>query len=144
MSIRPTVREPVVITGIGMLASVGNDRETVWEAVRRGESRFHFLRDMRGIPDGEIVGATVDLGEPLRGRHKVLPLCERAADEAIHDANLDLAQIESRRFGCMISGHMGDLRWIDQDLGLKSGDTGDANWWEQWLPDTACTMIAGA
>jgi len=142
MSTRSTVREPVVITGIGMLASTGTDRESVWNAVRRGESRFHFLDGLRGIPDGEIVGATVDLGEPLRGRLKMLPMCERAADEAVRDAMLDLKQIEPTRLGCMIAGYLGDTRWVDQSLGLPSGDTDDTAWWQQWLPDTACTMIA--
>jgi 3-oxoacyl-(acyl-carrier-protein) synthase len=142
MSIRSTIPEPVVITGIGMLASVGNEREAVWEAVRRGESRFHFLEGLRGLPDGEMVGATVDLDEPLNGRLKVLPLCERAADEAVRDAKLELDQIEATRFGCMISGHMGDTRWVDQDLGFASGDTGAAHWWQQWFPDTACSLVA--
>ena len=142
MLTNPIVREPIVITGIGLLASVGLDRESVWRAVRNGESRFEFLRGIRGIPDNEIVGATVDLGQPLDGRMKVLPMCERAADEAVRDANLDLSRIESRRFGCMIAGHMGDTRWVDQQLELPTGDTGHYNWWEQWLPDTACSMLA--
>ena len=93
MSMKPIVREPVVITGIGLLASVGLDRESVWQAVRDGESRFEFLRGVRGINDGEIVGATVNLGKPLEGRLKVLPMCERAADEAVLDAGLDLSLV---------------------------------------------------
>lgn len=139
---KPIVREPIVITGIGMLASVGLDRESVWQAVRDGESQFEFLQGIRGINDNEIVGATVDLGEPLNGRAKMLPMCERAADEAIRDSGLDLSQVEPRRFGCMVASHMGDTRWVDQQLGLPSGDTGEYNWWEQWLPDTACSMLA--
>ncbi len=142
MSMNPIVREPIVITGIGLLASVGLDRETVWQAVRNGESRFQFLQGVRGIPDNQIVAATVDLDEPLNGRLKALPMCERAADEAICDADLDLSQVEPRRFGCMIASHMGDVRWVDQQLGLPTGDTGKYDWWEQWLPDTACSMLA--
>ncbi len=80
MSGRPTLPEPIVITGIGLIAALGNDREAVWRAVQRGESNFGYLR---GIPDDEIVAATVDLGEPLRGRLKAIPLCERAAAEAV-------------------------------------------------------------
>jgi len=142
MSMKPIVREPIVITGIGLLASVGLDRETVWQAVRNGESQFKYLNGMRGIDDNEIVGATVDLGVPLEGRLKVLPMCERVADEAIRDANLDLSRVDPRRVGCMVASHMGDVRWVDQQLGLPTGDTGNFNWWEQWLPDTACTMLA--
>ena len=142
MPFSPTIREPVVITGIGMLASLGLDRETVWRGVQHGDSRFDFLRGLRGIKDGEIIGATVDLGEDLRGRLKVLPMCERAAAEAVADADLDVSKVDSHRFGCMMSGHVGDTRWVDQQVGIASGDTGEELWWEQWLPDTACSSIA--
>lgn len=142
MSMNAIVREPIVITGIGMLASVGLDRESVWQAVQSGQSNFGFLRGMRGIEDGKIVGATVELDEPLEGRLKALPMCERAADEAVADSGLDLNLVDQRRFGCMIAGHMGDTRWMDQQFDLPSGDTGKYNWWEQWLPDTACSMLA--
>lgn len=142
MSFDPTVREPVVITGIGMLASLGLDRETVWQGVRDGESRFHRLGSLRGIEDSDVIAATVDLDEQPPGRIKVLPMCERAASEAVEDASLDLKAIDNHRFGCMISGHFGDVRWVDQQLGLASGETGEANWFEALLPDTACTTVA--
>ncbi len=142
MPINSILREPIVITGIGMLTSVGDDRESVWEAVRRGESRFDFIRGVRGIPDEQIIAATVNLREPLHGRLKVLPMCERASDEAMRDSGVDLSQINPRRFGCMVSGHMGDTRWMDQQFQLDSGQTDDQAWWEQWLPDTSCTMLA--
>jgi len=142
MELRSVIREPVVITGIGLLASVGGDRESVWNAVRRGRSRFGFLHGMRGLPDGQIVAATVELDEPLNGRLKVLPMCERAADEALSDAKVQVDKLDPWRFGCMLSGHMGDSRWVDQVLGLASGDTGQSVWWEQWLPGSACSRLA--
>ena len=61
MTDRHVLSEPVVITGIGLIASVGNDRESVWDAVRNGRSNFRYLRGIRGIIDDTIVGATVDL-----------------------------------------------------------------------------------
>lgn len=141
MSGHATLPEPIVITGIGLIAPVGKDRESVWRAVKRGESNFGYLRGLRGLPDGEIVGATVDLGEPLRGRLKAIPLCERAAAEAIADSDIDPSQVDLERFGCSISGHMGDTTWVDEqaDRPLPSDR---APWWEQWFPNTSCSRTA--
>ena len=40
--------EPIVITGIGIIASVGRDRESVWRAVRQGKSGVRPLPGLRG------------------------------------------------------------------------------------------------
>lgn len=133
--------EPIVITGIGMIASVGNDREAVWDAVRQGRSNFRYLRGVRHIEDDTIVGATVDLPDQLDGRLKVLPLCEIAAAEAIEDSGVDLSNVDLEQFGCSIAGHMGDTSWMDEQLGIPL-PANRPNWWEQWLPNTACSMIA--
>ena len=137
----PMCSEPVVITGIGLITSLGNDRESVWEAVCRGESRFDFLSGIPGIPDGAVLGATVDLEEPLRGRLKAVPLCERSAAEALADARIELDQVDRDRFGCMLSGHMGDPGWVRNRL-FEADPPDDVPWWEQLLPDTACSTIA--
>ena len=51
--------DPVVITGIGLTTSVGNDRESVWQAVREGRSAMRRLSGLAGIPDGMLIGAPV-------------------------------------------------------------------------------------
>ncbi len=141
MTDRHVLSEPIVITGIGMIASVGDDRESVWQAVREGRSNFRYLRGIRGIVDDTIVGATVDLPQRLDGRLKVLPLCETAAAEAMADAGVEMANIDADRFGCSIAGHMGDTSWIDEQLGKPLPER-RPNWWEQWFPNTACSLIA--
>jgi len=141
MTGRHILSEPIVITGIGMIASVGDDRESVWEAVRQGRSNFRYLRGIHGIADDTIVGATVELPEPLDGRLKVLPLCEIAAAEALEDSGVDLSNLDLDRFGCSISAHMGDTSWMEEQLGIPLPEN-RPNWWEQWFPNTACSMIA--
>ena len=54
--------DPIVITGIGMIASVGDDRESVWQAVRAGRSAARRLEGLPGIPDGLLLGRA--------GRHR--------------------------------------------------------------------------
>ena len=82
-------REPVVITGIGLIASVGHDRESVWNGVRNGRSAVRRLTGLPGIPDGMLLGAPVDLERDVPDELKVISLCDRAADEAIFDAQID-------------------------------------------------------
>lgn len=138
-----TVRsaEPVVITGIGLSASVGTDRETVWHAVRCGQSRFRFLSGLRGIPDNRFVAATVDWLDVPSGQLKVVPLTDHIARETLEDAAIDWSSIDRERFGCAIAGHMGDTRWIDEQLGKWDPAWEHARWWEQWFPNTACGFI---
>jgi 3-oxoacyl-(acyl-carrier-protein) synthase len=135
--------DPIVITGVGLVASNGLDRESVWRAVRMGESRVRRLTGLRGFPDGQILGATVDLPAEVPSRLKVFPMAEMAADEAIRDARLDLAQIDRDRFACSISSHMGDDSWFEEQAGLKTpDDPARTPWFHQWLPNTTCYQIA--
>jgi 3-oxoacyl-(acyl-carrier-protein) synthase len=129
------VQDRIVITGVGMIASVGDDRESVWSAVRHGASGARSLVGVPAIPDHLLIGAAVDVEPNLPHALKVVLLCQRAADEALRDASLETIPTDRDRFGCAISGHMGDLRWLE-----GSGDR--INWHEQWLPNSACHHVA--
>ncbi len=135
--------ERVVITGIGLTASVGADRETVWQAVREGRSAMRRLSGLPGIPDGLMIGAPVDMELSAPDELKVLALCDHVADEALSDARIEQGTIAPDRFGCGISAHMGDIRWSADKLGLGHLlPQGSIPWWEQWLPNTACARVA--
>jgi 3-oxoacyl-(acyl-carrier-protein) synthase len=133
--------EPIVITGIGLIASVGHDRETVWQAVRNGRSGARHLHGFPGIPDGVMLGALVDIEPEQPGELKTITLCHRAAAEAIEDAAVDFKKVDRQRFGCAISGHMGDTSWAGGLLKL-SHLLSAVPWWHQWLPNTACSKVA--
>ncbi|MBI3836351.1 MAG: beta-ketoacyl-[acyl-carrier-protein] synthase family protein [Planctomycetia bacterium] len=135
--------ESIVITGIGLIASVGDDRESVWKAVRKGHSAMRRLTGLPGIPDNLFIGGPVDIPLSAPDELKVLALCERVADEALDDAGIEPGSIRLERFACAISAHMGDSRWSADRIGL--GHLYPATtvpWWEQWLPNTACARIA--
>ena len=135
--------ERVVITGIGLTASVGDDRECVWHAVRNGHSAMRRLSGLTGIPDGLLIGAPVDIELDAPDQLKVLALCNRVSDEAIADAALDRRDIEPERFGCAVSVHMGDIRGLFELLGYAHMDLPTTiPWREQWLPNTACWNVA--
>jgi 3-oxoacyl-(acyl-carrier-protein) synthase len=133
----------IVITGIGMLASVGATREAVWQSVRAGRSKMSWLTGMPEIPDGLMIGAPCDLPHLQPGKLKVIELCERAAEEAMTDAGLLPGTYNGDRFGCAISAHMGDCEYLLERNGCREWIIpGKPPWIEQWLPNTSCIRIA--
>ena len=118
------VRQPasnsnrVVITGIGLMASVGDDRESVWRGVRGGHSVVQRLTGLPGIPDGLLLGAPVDFDFEAADQLKVISLCNRTAEEALRDARIDADSCPRERFGCAISAHMGDSRGCADMFGM--------------------------
>ncbi len=135
--------ERVVITGIGLTASVGDDRESVWRAVREGRTAMRRLSGLTGIPDGLIIGAPVDIRPAIPDELKVLALCDRVAREALDDAGLKPGRYLPERFGCAISAHISDTRGLDELVGFGHlHPPAITPWWEQWLPNTACARTA--
>jgi 3-oxoacyl-(acyl-carrier-protein) synthase len=139
----PFMADSVVITGIGLTASAGDDRESVWRAVREGRTAIRRLSGLPGIPDGLMIGAPVEIVPQRAGELKVLSLCERVAAEAFDDAQLERESLPTDRIGCAISAHMGDARWSVEQAGMTHlYPASSVPWWEQWLPNTACSRIA--
>jgi len=132
-----------VITGIGLFTSIGHSREAVWQAIQRGESGVGRLAGIAGIPDGLMLGATVDIDTEFPGQLKNIPLCRQTAAEAMADARIHLAAIDRDRFGCSIGAHMGDSDYVTERLGRHDLiPPGKHPWWEQFLPNTSCALVA--
>ncbi|HVA51678.1 MAG TPA: beta-ketoacyl-[acyl-carrier-protein] synthase family protein [Pirellulales bacterium] len=135
--------EPIVITGIGMIASLGDDRETVWRGVRQGQSGIRSLAGLPDVPQSISIGAPVTIEREFAGQLKWITLNLRAAEEALGDAEVDLRRVDLDRFGCAISGHMGDAGWFDERRGAPPlSERRAVPWWHQWFPNTACATVA--
>jgi 3-oxoacyl-(acyl-carrier-protein) synthase len=133
----------VVITGIGVVTSIGRGREAVWQAIQRGDCGVRRLTGVPGIPDGLMLGATVDLEGEFPGQLKNIPLCRQTAAEALADARIHLAEVDRDRFGCSIGAHMGDTDFVTERLGMQHMiPPGKQPWWKEWLPNTSCAMVA--
>lgn len=134
----------VVITGIGVVTSIGSGREAVWKAVQRGTCGVKRLAGLPGIPDGMLLAATVDVEGEFPGQLKNIPLCRQTAAEALGDARIHFGSIDRERFGCSIGAHMGDTDFVTERLGLGATHipSGKQPWWQQWFPNTACAMVA--
>jgi 3-oxoacyl-(acyl-carrier-protein) synthase len=135
--------EPVVITGIGLVTSVGTQREDVWKAVRSGASGVRNLEGLMGIPVGLLQGAPADVAPEYPGQLKVISLTQHATREALADAQVDLENIDRANFGCALSAHMGDTAWVNEKIHREDLLGNYARpWCEQFFPLTACTSVA--
>jgi len=137
-------REPIVITGIGLITSVGNDRESVWQSIQQGASGVRKLKGLAGIPDDLLLCAPVDITPPVRGQIKNITLAHHAAAEAIADAQVDIDTTDLERFACACSAHMTDAVTGFADVhGLRQWvDENAVPWWKQWLPNSSCALMA--
>jgi 3-oxoacyl-(acyl-carrier-protein) synthase len=135
--------ERVVLTGIGIVTATGRDRESVWKAVQAGTSGVRRLTGIAAIPDGLMLGATVDIDGDYPGQFKNIPLCYETAVEALDDASIELDDLDRDRFGCSIGAHMGDTDYVIQKLGRQDWiPAGKRHWTQQFFPNTACSMVA--
>jgi 3-oxoacyl-(acyl-carrier-protein) synthase len=133
----------VVITGIGLITSIGRSREAVWQAMQRGESGVRRLTGIPGIQDGLLLGAPVDLETEVPGQLKNISLSQQTAAEALADARIHLASVDRDRFGCSIGAHMGDSDYVTERLGRYDlMPPGKQSWWKQLLPSTSCATVA--
>jgi 3-oxoacyl-[acyl-carrier-protein] synthase-1 len=106
----------VVVTGIGILSCLGNDRREVLTALQEGSSGIEF------IPERKELGFRCAIG----GRIKALPLpnvpkrtlrqmgpgsylATHATLQALDDAELELSQLQSDRVGIII-GNIGNMQ----------------------------------
>lgn len=135
--------ERIVITGLGLITSVGNDRESVWRAVRHGTSGVSKLNGLDAIPDGLLLGASVDIEPPAPNQLKCVTLAQHSAAEAVADAQIDFDAIDPERFACACSAHMTDTSGYYDVRNLPhSADEDGVSWWEQCLPNTSCALLA--
>ncbi len=138
---RPRVNQPVVITGIGLVTSLGLDRPTTWTNLCERKSGATWLN----IP--EHAGFPVAWDRPIAGdsdpAHEFLI---RAADEAMADARVLDSGIEPDRSAILIGLSKGCVRSLIQvSERIRSGQFEDRNLAEIWMrswPNSGVSLLA--
>jgi 3-oxoacyl-(acyl-carrier-protein) synthase len=135
--------EPIVITGIGLVAALGDHREAVWRAVSQGQCGIRAVKGITGDPDQQLCAAMVEVADAMPGRLKAITLTQRAAREALEDAGMDWRAVDRQRFGCSINAIMGDSHHLKILAGqAPANEPNRVAWWKQWLPNTMCSIVA--
>ncbi len=142
---RPVVEDPIVITGIGIGASLGASREQVWQSIQRGDSGVRLTREGDRIGSLRLPCGMVDWVEDNPYSLKSIRITEHVSSEALADANLPWEKLDRNRFACSLSAQFGDIGYM-----YLPADTRDSyplrsdghRWWDQFLPCSVSALIA--
>jgi 3-oxoacyl-[acyl-carrier-protein] synthase II len=111
----------VVITGIGVVSPFGNGVPALMKGIEEGRSAVRFMEgwdQYNGLQS--LVGAPVEMQGEMRiprlkrrsmGRMSIF--AAQAADEALADAGITLAEEDLWRVGCVIGSTMGSAKSIN-------------------------------
>jgi 3-oxoacyl-[acyl-carrier-protein] synthase II len=122
-------RVRVVITGMGVISPLGNDRHSTWQAAREGRSGIDVIErfDASSLPvriAGEVKGfdAAEAIGrKEARRSSRCSHLALVAAREAVTDSGIDIAP-EADDIGVLIASGIGGLEWLETNvLALANG-----------------------
>ncbi|GIX29826.1 MAG: beta-ketoacyl-[acyl-carrier-protein] synthase I [Porticoccaceae bacterium] len=117
-----------VITGIGIVSCIGNDKETVVESLRAGRSGIRFKEDYREMGLRSNVAGQIDLDLPALIDRKHLRFMGNAAaygyvamDRAIQDAGLPEEMVSHPRTGIIMgSGGVSGEKFVETIDTLRS------------------------
>jgi 3-oxoacyl-(acyl-carrier-protein) synthase len=131
----------VAITGIGLVTSLGHDRETVWHALQRGDLGAKYLEDFGAVKGLDLPAACVEWPDrKATASQRAIEFALIAASEALQDSELKLSHIDRERFAVSTSAHFGDTTFCN-DHHDKLSEPSRA-WWDTWYPNSACAKIA--
>jgi 3-oxoacyl-(acyl-carrier-protein) synthase len=139
---QPQVDEdPVVVTGVGIVASTGSSREEVWQTMQTGRSGVRLSNERDPVRSLRLPCALIDWLEPDPESIKSIQLSQIAAQEALEDAHIDWRQVDRSRFACSISAQLGDMGYLYDPPETRNTDPSHP-WWNFFLPCCASDSIA--
>ncbi|MCC7336001.1 MAG: beta-ketoacyl-[acyl-carrier-protein] synthase family protein [Pirellulaceae bacterium] len=137
--------DPIVITGIGIGASLGASREEVWQGIQSGRSGVRLTRNSDRIGSLRLPCGMVDWLDDDPYSLKSIRITEHVSAEALADADLPWQSLDRNRFACSLSAQFGDIGYM-----YLPADSRDAQplrsdghrWWDQFLPCSVSTIIS--
>ncbi|MBD3422320.1 MAG: beta-ketoacyl-ACP synthase II [Chitinivibrionales bacterium] len=113
----------VVVTGLGVVSPVGNDIDTFWNSLINGVSG---ISELTAFDDSDytckIAGEVGEIDFTNYVETKEAKRTDRcilfslvAADQAIRDANLDLASVDLNRCATIIGSGIGGLAFLENE-----------------------------
>lgn len=112
----------VVVTGVGVISPIGNNKEEFWSSLVSGKSGIGPLTtfDCKDY-DSRIAGEVKNFiphpfipKKELRRMEKFVQFAVTAAKEAIDDSGLDLSKEDPFNIGVLVGSGIGSLRIIEE------------------------------
>ncbi len=117
------MKKRVVITGIGLVTPLGNNREETWKGLKEGRSGIARIKDFDPAPfSSQIAGEVKDFDpapflnkKDSRRLDHFVQYAVSAAVEAFEDANLRKEEIDKEKSGSLVGAGIGGLRVIEKE-----------------------------
>jgi 3-oxoacyl-[acyl-carrier-protein] synthase II len=140
----------VVITGLGMINSLGNDKESSFKAIIDGECGIdlitHFDTENHSVKiAGEVKDfdpKTVMNPKEVKKADRFIQLGIKAAHEAMEDSGLKDSEYEKERFGMVSASGIGGLTNIEKNA-LVSANRGPRRISPFFIPSALVNMLGG-
>ncbi|MAD05159.1 MAG: beta-ketoacyl-[acyl-carrier-protein] synthase I [Pseudoalteromonas sp.] len=107
-----------VITGIGVVSSIGNNKEEVLESLKQGRSGIAFNQEFADYNLRSNVSGKIDIDvKEFVDRKAMRFMCDAAAyayismSQAIADAGLSEEQVSNERTGLLVGSGGGSSKW---------------------------------
>ena len=115
------MKRRVVITGLGVVTSLSNQLEDLWQRILAGESGVHEIRafdtaDFKVKFGGEVYDWTTGDYLPAKDAKRLDRFTQFAlvaAIDAVRDAGLDFSKEDPFRCGCILGSGIGGLNEIE-------------------------------
>jgi 3-oxoacyl-[acyl-carrier-protein] synthase II len=117
------MKRRVVITGLGIVSPIGNDKDRFWESLCAGTSGISKITSFDASAyTSRIAGEVRDFDAACYMSLKDIKRSDRftqfavgAACMSVKDANLELANIDPCRVGCIIGSGIGGIHTIERE-----------------------------
>ncbi|WP_018755053.1 beta-ketoacyl-ACP synthase II [Paenibacillus terrigena] len=118
--------ERVVITGMGAISPLGNDIDTLWDAMVQGKSGISHIQSFdtarhKAKIAGEVRGFDAEAQFGRKEARRMDRFCQfavAAADQAVEQSGLQMDQIDHERFGVYVGSGIGGIQTLLQQDGV--------------------------
>ena len=141
----------VVITGLGMVTSLGNDVATCWQNLLQGKSgageithfdtskfKTHFACEVKDLDMSALLDA-----KELRRYDRYIHYAIKSAEEAIQDAQININQEDALCCGVIYGSGMGGINTLDVNIGGFGAGDGTPRYSPFFIPMIITNMAAG-
>ncbi|MFZ5800751.1 MAG: beta-ketoacyl-ACP synthase II [Candidatus Omnitrophota bacterium] len=118
------MKNRVVVTGLGVISPLGNDRASFWRALLEGKSGISRITQFDASKFDCQIAAEVKGYDPHKyfsvkdARHiaRFVQFAMVAAKEAVADSGIDFAALDTQRCGVLVGSGIGSLHTIEEEF----------------------------
>lgn len=144
------MKRRVVVTGMGVVAPVGNNVADFWNNIKNGKSGIDFITrfdtaDFKVKIAAEVKNLNIEDYMPKKETKRMDIFCQyaiAAADQAMADSGLNTEAVDPHRFGVIVGSGIGGLSTIEEQV-IRMHNMGPARIGPLFVPMAIVNMASG-